>query len=143
MNIDVLKNYLSEEDFLSLSEKLKETDIFLTEKKEGEESVESLINQINTLKSTMEAREKIGIALAGKSPVDFGLALSLIDTQGLSAEKGADALVDELKAKHPSLFNDYFKKAETVTTSLPHKGHLPDRENMSDKDYYDSIFKKN
>ena len=142
MNIDILKDYLSEEDFLSLSEKLGESDIFLTNKTDDEDKV-ALLDEINALKKTMTAREKIGIALAGHSPVDFGLALSLIDPESFNENEGADVLVTGLKEKHPSLFNDYFKKPDMVTSSLPHKGHLPDRENMSDKDYYDSIFKKN
>ena len=140
MNIDVLKNYLSEEDFTSLSEKLEKWDMILSEKSD-ETDTETLLNEISSLKQRMDAREKIGIALAQKAPVDFSLALSLIDEMSVSEENSAESLVDSLKEKHPSLFKDYFKKEIPVTTSFPPTGGLPDRENMSDKDYYDSILK--
>ena len=140
MNIDILKNYLSEEDFTSLSEKLEKWDMILSEKSD-ETDTEALLNEISSLKQRMDAREKIGIALADKAPVDFSLALSLIDEMSVSEENSAESLVNSLKEKHPSLFKDYFKKEIPVTTSFPHTGHLTDRENMSDKDYYDSILK--
>ena len=90
----------------------------------------------------MEAKEKIGIALSGASPVDFSLALGLIDDKLISDQTTAESLVNELKEKHPSLFKDYFKK-DYVTTALPHSGNLPDKDSLNDKDYYDLLFQKN
>ncbi len=140
MNIDVLKQFLSEEDFLSLCEKLKDKEINLQLKDEQKEN--SLLEEIESLKKSMAAKEKIGIALSNASPVDFSLALGLIDEKLISEDKTAESLVNELKDKHPSLFKDYFKK-DCVTTALPHSGNLPDKDSLNDKDYYDLLFQKN
>lgn len=129
MNIDILKEYLSEEDFLSLSEKLKDTDIELIT-----QSIHK--SEIENLKKKNEVRNKAGLELMKNSPKDFDLAMSLLNLDELEKD-GTEKAVSDLKEKKPFLFEE-----RKVTTSLPHGGGLTDPDSLSDKDYYDFIYKK-